>query len=68
MQPPPPPPTLCVDSFNFDTLCDTPIDDATCESLGCREKGFTCAAADCGDGSGCTPLSPKKLTPLTALC
>jgi hypothetical protein len=57
VQPPPPPPTLCADSFNSARLCasDTPIDDVTCEALGCREQGYTCANADCGDGSGCSP-------------
>jgi hypothetical protein len=54
LQPPPPPPTLCADSYNFATLCKAAIDDATCQSLQCAEKGFTCAAADCNDGSGCT--------------
>jgi hypothetical protein len=54
LQPPPPPPTLCADSYNYATLCRTPIDDATCQALGCSDNGYTCAAADCGDGTGCT--------------
>ncbi|WIA44063.1 hypothetical protein OEZ86_010424 [Tetradesmus obliquus] len=52
--PPPPPPTLCADSYSYATLCKAAINDETCKSLQCAEKGFSCAAADCGDGSGCT--------------